>query len=110
MPAGQGLGAVAHCRLPGARVLHKGSAGVLQLGVLHRDLHPPSLARGVALKERAEDADRQQHPGAGVAQGRAGLARAPLALAGYRHRAAAGLGDHCRRRGCSRRDCPGRSL
>src|SRR6266404_1928444 len=59
-----------------------------------RDLHPRTAAGGVALKERAQDADRQQHAGAGVAEGRARLARAPVELAGDRHRAAAGLGDH----------------
>ena len=48
----------------------------------------------MALIERAKDADRQQHAGAGVAQSRPRLARPPIALAGDRHGAAAGLGDH----------------
>ena len=52
------------------------------------------LAGGVALIKRAQDADRQQHAGPGVAEGRPRLARPPVALAGDRHRAAAGLGDH----------------
>src|SRR5207253_59247 len=55
---------------------------------------PAAAAGAVALKERAQDADRQQHASAGVAEGGARLARAPVALAGDRHRAAAGLGDH----------------
>ena len=75
-------------------MLDKGAAAVLQLRVLHRDLHPPARSGGVALIERAQDADRQQHAGAGVAQGRPRLARPPVALAGDRHGAAAGLRDH----------------
>ena len=67
---------------------------VLQLRVLHCDLHPPAVAGRMALIKRAKDADRQQHAGAGVAQSRPRLARPPIALAGDRHRAAAGLGDH----------------
>jgi len=73
-------------------MLHKGSAGVLQLRVPHCDLDPAAAAGGVALIERAQNADGQQHAGAGVAQGRPGLARAPVALAGDRHRAT--VGDH----------------
>ena len=56
--AGQWLGAIAHCRLAAARVLHKRAAGVLQLGVLHGDLQPPSLAGCVALIECPQNADR----------------------------------------------------
>ena len=52
------------------------------------------LAGGLALIERAQDRDRQQHAGAGVAEGRARLAGAPRALAGDAHRAPAGLRDH----------------
>ena len=92
--AGQGFGAVAHRRLAGARMLDKGAAAVLQLRVLHRHLHPTPLARPLALKQRPQDADRQQHAGAGVAERRPRLARPPVALAGDRHGATAGLGDH----------------
>ena len=94
MPPANGLAPLRIAGCAGARVLDEGAAGVLQLRVLHRDLHPAAAAGGVALEERAQDADRQQHAGAGVAEGRARLARAPVALAGDRHRAAAGLGDH----------------
>ena len=59
MPAGQWFGAIAHCRLAAPRVLHKGAASVLQLGILHRYLQPASFAGGVALIERPEDTDRQ---------------------------------------------------
>ena len=93
-PAGQRLCTIAHRRLAAARVLDKGAARVLQLGVLHRDLHPAAAAGRLALKERTQYADRQQHAGAGVAQGRTRLARTPVALPGNRHRAAAGLSDH----------------
>jgi hypothetical protein len=71
-------------------MLYNGAAAVLQLGVLHGDLQPTSLAGGVTLIEGAEDADRQQHAGAGVAEGRPRFARRPVALAGDHHHAAAG--------------------
>jgi hypothetical protein len=54
----------------------------------------PAAAGRVALIECAQNADRQQHAGSGIAQGGPGLARPPIALAGDRHRAAAGLRDH----------------
>src|SRR5215472_17848499 len=92
--AGQWFGAIAHCRLAAARVLNKRAAGVLQLRILHRDLQPSPFAGGVALIERTENTDRQQHAGAGVARGRARLAGPAVAFAGDRHRAAAGLRDH----------------
>ena len=40
-------------------MLYKGTANILQLGVLHCDLYPPATAGCVALIERAQDADRQ---------------------------------------------------
>jgi hypothetical protein len=51
-------------------------------------------AGGLTLIERAQDRDREQHAGAGVAEGRARLAGAPRALAGDAHHAAGGLRDH----------------
>ena len=62
--------------------------------ILHRDLQPPSLAGPLAVVERAEDRDRHQHAGAGVAKGRAGFDRRTVGLAGDADRAARGLRDH----------------
>jgi len=62
--------------------------------VLHRHLQPPPLAGFGPLVECAQDADRHQHAGAGVAKARAGFDRRPVALAGDADRAARSLRDH----------------
>ena len=62
--------------------------------ILHRDLQFAALAGLLLLVERAEDADRHQHAGAGVADRAAGLDRRLARLAGDAHRAAGGLRDH----------------
>ena len=62
--------------------------------VLHRHLQATTLTCLGTLVERAEDADRHQHAGAGVAEAGAGLDRRAVAIAGDAERAAGGLGDH----------------
>ena len=52
-----------------------------------------ALAGCVALVEGADDAEAEEHAGAGVADRRAGLDRPAVDLAGDAHRAAAGLRD-----------------
>ena len=59
-----------------------------------RDLQPASPAGALALVERAEDRDRHQHPGAGVAEAGPGLDRRPVGLSGHADHAAGGLRDH----------------
>ena len=94
-PAGRRpAAAVAHQRLAaqlGARERH---AHVVDHRVLHRHLQAAALAGLGALVERAQDADRHQHAGAGVAEGRARLDRRPVGVAGDADRAARGLRDH----------------
>ena len=86
--------AVAGCRPAEHRLRLKREADVVQHRVLHRHLEAPALAGGAALVERAEDADRHHHAGAGVAERNAGPDRRPVRLAGDAHRAAGGLRDH----------------
>ena len=66
----------------------------MQHRVLHRHLQAAALAGLGALVERAQDADRHQHAGAGVAERRARLDRRPVAVAGDAEGAARGLRDH----------------
>src|SRR5712671_3829715 len=86
-------GRAARRRLAGPRLAHEHAPAVVHDRILHRDLQLPALAGPVALIERADDAERQEHAGAGVADGRPGLDRRSVALAGDAHRAAASLGD-----------------
>src|ERR1700756_4500944 len=87
--------AAAALRWPAGPRLHRqASAHVVHHRILHRDLQPPSLAGPLAVVERAEDRDRHQHAGAGVAKGRAGFDRRTVGLAGDADRAARGLRDH----------------
>ncbi len=72
----------------------KREAYVMQHRVLHSDLQPTALAGGAALVERAQDADRHHHAGAGVTERRAGPNRRAVGLAGDAHGAARGLRDH----------------
>ena len=67
---------------------------VVDHGVLHRHLQAAALPGLLPLIERAQDADRHQHAGAGVAKRRARLDRRPVGLAGDAERATGGLRDH----------------
>src|SRR6202035_5546079 len=64
---------------------------------LHRHLQPPALAGARPIEQRADDAERHQHAGAGVANRRAGLDRPAVALTGDAHRPANGLCDRVER-------------
>src|SRR5258708_5927831 len=86
-------GWLARRRFSAPRLIHEHASAVMHDRVLHRNLQLPALAGLVALVERADDAERQEHAGAGVANGRPGLDRRSVALAGDAHRAAASLGD-----------------
>src|SRR5262249_58320329 len=86
--------AVAGSRLPGRGLGLKSEADIVQHRVLHRHLQAPALAGGAALVEGAQDADRHQHAGPGVAERGAGLDRRAVRLARDAHRAAGSLGDH----------------
>ena len=81
-------------RLAVGRLGGERHADVVQHRVLHGDLDALALAGTAAPVERRQDADRQQHAGAGVAERRAGLERRPVALAGNAHDAAGRLRDH----------------
>src|SRR5690349_18672503 len=61
--------------------------------ILHCRLQPAALPGLHSLIERADNAEREQHAGAGIADRRPGLGRLAVALAGYAHRAAASLRD-----------------
>src|SRR3984893_89041 len=54
-------------------------------------MNMPALAGARTIGARADDAERHQHAGAGVANRRAGLDRPAVALAGNAHRPAHGL-------------------
>src|ERR1700730_12114007 len=84
-------------RLAGARVGDEHAAAIMHDGILHRHLQPPALAGARAVEERADDAGRHQHAGAGVAGGRARLAGLAVALPGDAHRAARSLRDRIER-------------
>src|ERR1051325_11092538 len=90
-------GRPARRRLAGARGGDEHAAAVMHDRILHRHLQPPSLAGARPVEQRADDAERHQHAGAGVADGRAGLDRSAVALAGDAHRAAGGLRDRVER-------------
>ena len=83
--------------IAGAVLRGERDADVVQHRVLHRDLQVLALAGFLAPIQRAEDGDRQQHAGAGIAERRSRLQRTAVALAGDAHRAAAGLRDHVER-------------
>ena len=53
-----------------------------------------ALARLAALVQRAQDGDRHQHAGPGIAEGDAGPRRRTVLFAGDAERASARLGDH----------------
>src|SRR4029079_5822986 len=61
-------------------------------------LQPPTLAGTRAVEQRADDAERQQHAGAGVANRWAGLDRSAVALAGDTHRPTRCLCDRVERK------------
>src|SRR5579885_2498476 len=61
--------------------------------VLHGRKHPLSPARAIALKERADDAERQMQTRAGIADLSAGDERRTIAETGRRGRAAGALRD-----------------
>src|SRR5262249_14260854 len=63
-------------------------AGQVEHAVLHRAQHLLAAAGADALVERADDAEGEMQPGAGVADLRAGDQRRPLAEAGGRGGAA----------------------
>src|SRR6267154_5046211 len=94
-PAGlRPVAAAAQLRLPGPLGAREWHAHVVDHRVLHRDLQPPPLAALLPLVQRAENADRHQHAGAGVAEAWAGLHRRAVTVAGDAGRAAGGLRDH----------------
>src|SRR4051794_15010843 len=78
-------------RLSGLCLPDEHAAAVVHHRILHRGLQPSSFAGLHALVERADDAEREQHAGAGVADRRPRLDRLAVALAGYAHRATASL-------------------
>src|SRR5207237_6247692 len=80
-------------RLTGTRVGDEHAAAVMHHRILHRYLQSPSLAGAHPIEQRADDAERHQHAGTGIADRRTGLDRPAIALAGDAHRAAGGLGD-----------------
>src|SRR6266403_4672166 len=84
-------------RLAGPRMRDEHPAAVMHDRILHRHLQPPALAGARAVEKGADDAERHQHAGAGVADRRAGLDRLAVTLAGDAHRPARGLGDRVER-------------
>src|SRR6516165_11173401 len=81
------------CRLSGLRLPDEHAAAVMHDRILHSCLQAPALTRRAPLIERADDAECEQHAGAGVADCRPRLDRLAVALAGNAHRAAASLRD-----------------
>ncbi len=65
--------------------------------VLHRHLQAATLAGLGTLVERAQDADRHQHAGAGIAEGGSRLHRRAVGIASNADGAAGGLRDHVER-------------
>src|SRR6266403_3550389 len=88
---GVAAGRLPLCRLSGLRLPDEHAAAVMHDRILHRRLQPPALARRGPPVESADDAEREQHAGAGVADRRPRLDRLAVALAGNAHRAAASL-------------------
>jgi hypothetical protein len=92
--AGDGCVGGARGGLAGAGLLGEGDAHVVQHGVLHGDLQMIPLPCRFSAIQCAQDRDRQQHPGAGVAQGWTRFQWAAVEFARGAHDAAARLGDH----------------
>src|SRR4051794_10902047 len=92
-----GGGRAARRRLAGAGLGDKAAAAVMHDRVLHRHLEALALAGTSAVEQGADDAERHQHAGAGVADRRAGLDRLAAWLAGDAHGAAGGLRDRIER-------------
>src|SRR5262245_1976777 len=92
--AGQHLGAIALRRYAIGRLGGERYADILQHGVLHGDFDALALAGAAAPVERRQNADGEQHTGAGIAERHAGLERRPVALAGNAHDATGRLRDH----------------
>src|SRR5580704_10765611 len=90
---GVATGGLPLCRLARLGLPDKHAAAVMHDRILHCRLQPPALARRAPLIERADDAECEQHAGAGVADCRPRLDRLAVALAGDAHRAAASLRD-----------------
>ena len=91
---GRPAASVAHDRLAAELGAGERHAHVVQHRILHRHLQEAALPGLGALVERAQDADRHQHAGAGVAEGGSRLHRRPSSFAGNAERAARGLRDH----------------
>src|SRR5262250_3656865 len=68
------------CRLASARVGDEHAAAVMHHRILHRYLQSPSLASARPIEQRADDAERHQHAGAGIADRRTGLDRPAVTL------------------------------
>src|SRR5277367_4243246 len=81
-------GGFARLRLPDEH-----ASAVMHDRILHCRLQLPSLAGSVSLIQRTDDAERQQHASAGVADRRPGLQWLAVGFAGNAHRATDGLGD-----------------
>jgi hypothetical protein len=81
----------------GARLGDEHAAAVMHDRILDRHLQPPALAGARTIEQRADDAERHQHAGAGVADRRAGLDRPAVALAGDAHCPANSLCDRVER-------------
>src|SRR6266705_4803985 len=84
-------------RLAGSCMRDEHAAAVMHDRILHRHLEMPALAGARAVEEGADDAERHQHAGAGVADRWAGLDRLAVLLAGDAHRPARGLRDRVER-------------
>src|SRR6266568_4648075 len=91
---GRAAVAAAQLRLAALLGARERDAHVMDHRILHRDFEPAALAGLLPLVEGAENADRHQHPGAGVAKRGTGLDRRLASLAGDAGRAAGGLRDH----------------
>src|SRR5262249_26534183 len=90
-------GRPARRRLAATGLGDEAAAAVMHNRILHRHLQPPALAGACAIEQRADDAERHQHAGAGVADRGSGLDRPAVALAGDAHRTTRGLGDRVER-------------
>ena len=84
-------------RLAGQALGREVDAHVVHDRVLHRDLEAVALPGFTPLIKRAQDGDRHQHPGTGVAEREAGPDRRAIGLPGDAERAAGGLCDHVER-------------
>src|SRR5262252_1576554 len=77
--------------LAASRLTDEHAAAVMHHRILHRRLQTPSFAGLGPLIEGADDAEREQHAGARVADRRSRLDRLAARLAGDAHCTAAGL-------------------